>query len=45
MYIQFSVITGCLRIAKESIFTGVNNFDCYGINDIKFDDQFGFTDS
>ena len=38
-----AVLTGCLRIAKESIFTGLNNFKCYGISDPKFSDKFGFT--
>ena len=41
--LQLAVLTGCLRIAKESIFTGLNNFKCYGISDPKFSDKFGFT--
>ena len=41
--LKFAVLTGCLRIAKESIFTGINNFACYGINDNSFSDSFGFT--
>ena len=41
--LQFAVLTGCLRIAKESIFTGVNNFACFGVSDGKFADKFGFT--
>ena len=44
-YLQFAVLTGCLRIAKESIFTGLNNFKVLTISDIRFDEQFGFTDS
>ncbi len=42
-YFEFAILTGCLRIAKESIFTGLNNFTCFGINDEEFDDKFGFT--
>ena len=42
-YYQFAILTGCLRIAKESFFTGLNNFKCFSINDIKFADKFGFT--
>ena len=41
--LQLAVLTGCLRIAKESIFTGLNNFKTYGIADSKFSDKFGFT--
>ena len=41
--LQFGILTGCLRIAKESIFTGLNNFKTYGIADSKFSDKFGFT--
>lgn len=44
-YIQLAVLTGCLRIAKESVFTGFNNFRCYSIYDDLFSDKFGFTDS
>lgn len=40
-----SVITGCLRIAKESIFTGLNNFKIRTVSDIEFAEYFGFTDS
>jgi len=43
--LQFAILTGCLRIAKESIFTGLNNFACYSISDAEFDDKFGFTES
>ncbi len=42
-FFEFAILTGCLRISKESIFTGLNNFKCYGINDYKFSDKFGFT--
>ncbi len=42
-YLKFAVITGCLRIAKESIFTGVNNFKTYSILDSRFGSSFGFT--
>ena len=41
--LKFAVLTGCLRIAKESIFTGLNNFRCYGISDDQYADKFGFT--
>ncbi len=43
-YLQFAVLTGCLRISKESIFTGLNNFSVLSITDTIFDEQFGFTD-
>ena len=43
-YLQFAVLTGCLRITKESIFTGLNNFKVLSILDSRFDEQFGFTD-
>lgn len=42
--LAFAVLTGCLRIAKESIFTGLNNFKVYSITDAEFDETFGFTD-
>ena len=42
-YLEFAVVTGCLRIAKESIFTGVNNFASYSVLDEKFSRYFGFT--
>ena len=42
-YLQFAVLTGCLRISKESIFTGLNNFKVLSIIDTRFDEQFGFT--
>ena len=42
-YLKFAVVTGCLRISKESIFTGVNNFACYSVTSRKFSQYFGFT--
>ena len=42
--LSFAVLTGCLRISKESIFTGLNNFKILSITDVRFDEQFGFTD-
>lgn len=44
-FLQFAVLTGCLRISKESIFTGLNNFKVLSITDVRFDEQFGFTDA
>ena len=41
--LRFAVVTGCLRIAKESIFTGTNNFTTDTISDIRYDEFFGFT--
>ena len=43
--LYFAVLTGCLRVAKESIFTGVNNFNTFTITDMDFDEYFGFTDA
>ena len=43
-FLQLAVLTGCLRISKESIFTGLNNFKVMSITDSRFDEQFGFTD-
>lgn len=43
--LKFAVLTGCLRIAKKSIFTGLNNFKVYSITDKSFDETFGFTDA
>lgn len=43
-FLQFSVLTGCLRVSKESIFTRLNNFKILSITDTRFDEQFGFTD-
>lgn len=42
--LKFAVLTGCLRIAKESIFTGLNNFNVFSITNVAFDEYFGFTD-
>lgn len=44
-YLYFAVLTGCLRISKESIFTGLNNLKVHTITDIRYDEYFGFTDS
>lgn len=41
--LQFSVVTGCLRIAKESVFTGTNNFVTDSITDSRYNEFFGFT--
>lgn len=43
-YLQFAVLTGCLRISKESIFTGLNNMKVHTITDARYDEYFGFTD-
>ena len=43
-FLQFAVLTGCLRVLKESNFTGLNNFEINSIVDIDHDEQFGFTD-
>ena len=43
--LNFAVLTGCLRVSKESIFTGLNNFKILSITDTRFDEQFGFTDT
>ena len=43
--LQFAVLTGCMRISKESIFTGLNNFKIYSITDKRFHTAFGFTDT
>ena len=43
-FLQLAVLTGCLRVSKESIFTGLNNFEINSIVDIAHDEQFGFTD-
>ena len=42
--LKFAVLTGCMRISKESIFTGLNNFNVMSISDVEFDEYFGFTD-
>ena len=41
--LQFAVLTGCLRVSKESIFTGLNNFKVYVADDVRYDEEFGFT--
>jgi hypothetical protein len=43
-YLEFAVLTGCLRISKESIFTGLNNLKAFSITDVRFAEYFGFTD-
>lgn len=42
-YLQFAVLTGCLRVSKESIFTGLNNFKVYAVDDVQYEEGFGFT--
>ena len=42
--LEFAVLTGCMRISKESIFTGLNNLRVLSIADVEFDEYFGFTD-
>ena len=42
--LQFAVLTGCLRISKESIFTGLNNFEVLSVLNTQYDEAFGFTD-
>ena len=42
-FLMFAVLTGCLRVSKESIFTGLNNFKVYSADDIRYDEEFGFT--
>lgn len=44
-FLQFAVLTGCLRVSKESIFTGLNNFKVLSITDTRFDEHFGFTEA
>ena len=43
--LKFAVLTGCLRISKESIFTGLNNFKVYTVKDVRYNEYFGFTDA
>ena len=43
--LKFAVLTGCLRISKESIFTGLNNLKVRSVTDVRFDEYFGFTDT
>ncbi len=42
--LYFAVLTGCLRISKESIFTGLNNFNVYTVKDVQYNEYFGFSD-
>lgn len=42
--LDFAVLTGCLRISKESIFTGLNNFNVYTVKDVHYNEYFGFSD-
>lgn len=42
--LKLAVLTGCMRISKESIFTGLNNFEVFSVADVRFDEYFGFTD-
>ena len=43
--LEFAVLTGCMRISKESIFTGLNNLKVLTVADVRFDEYFGFTDA
>lgn len=43
-FLQFAVLTGCLCVSKESIFTGLNNFKVHSVDDVRYDEEFGFTD-
>ncbi|MCM1124554.1 MAG: ATP-binding protein [Eubacterium sp.] len=43
-HLYFAVMTGCLRVAKESIFTGLNNLKVLSVTSVKFEEYFGFTD-
>ncbi len=43
--LEFAVLTGCLRISKEGIFTGLNNFSVYTVMDVQYNEYFGFTDA
>ena len=43
--LNFAVLTGCLRVARESIFTGFNNFNVYTVKDVRYNEYFGFTDT
>ncbi len=43
--LKFAVLTGCLRVSKESIFTGLNNFKVYTVKDVRYKEYFGFTDA
>lgn len=44
-YLEFAVLTGCMRVSKESIFTGLNNFETRSFSDTAFTEYFGFTDN
>ena len=43
--LSFAVLTGCLRVSKESIFSGLNNFNVYTVKDVQYNEYFGFTDA
>ncbi len=43
-FLEFAVLTGCMRVSKESIFTGLNNFETRTFADTAFTEYFGFTD-
>ncbi len=43
--LKFALLTGCLRISKESVFTGLNNFKVYTVKDVRYKEYFGFTDA
>ncbi len=42
--LYFAVLTGCMRVTKESIFTGLNNFNVYTVKDVQYNEYFGFSD-
>lgn len=44
-FLQFAVLTGCLRVSRESIFTGLNNFKVYAVDDVRYEEGFGFTNA
>lgn len=44
-YLKFAILTGCLRITRESLFTGLNNLNCFGISQDMYSDCFGFTET
>lgn len=44
-HLYFAVLTGCLRVSRESIFTGLNNTKVFSITTVRFDEYFGFTDT
>ena len=44
-YLEFAVLTGCLRISKESVFTGLNNFTVFSMYNVPYIDKFGFTEA